>query len=190
MPKWGTVPPEVPRERSLIVLAPKVQVAFAALLVHPLMNDLAALAVAAGRNDIVAMINAGAAVAADLAIGNDVMLFETGRTDERQTFLFKFGREYDDGRGIVTQARSALYSWHGFFVAGDFVEKDATPWDAPPEFWRNLRKAGLECGLRHGPEWDGPHLHWHKCPIAPTEADRVLFRAEGKEAVWAKYGAD
>ena len=125
--------------------------------------------------------------------GLDEHAFETLRTDERQTFLFGFGRNYDDGRGRVTNANSALSSWHGFGLAADVVEKDATPWNAPVSFWNDIGDAAERHGLTWGGRWsrpDLPHVQWGKCPASPTDTDRELFRARGMQAVWAKYGAD
>ena len=127
-----------------------------------------------------------------LAGGLEERVFETLRTEERQAFLYGFGRTYDDGRGTVTNARTSLKSWHGFGLACDVVEKDATPWSAPVGFWNQLGEAAEECGLTWGGRWtkpDLPHVQWGKCPATPTEADRALCAAEGIEAVWRKYGA-
>ena len=35
--------------------------------------------------------------------GHNAKVFETLRTEERQAFLYGFGRKYDDGRGTVTK---------------------------------------------------------------------------------------
>jgi len=120
--------------------------------------------------------------------------FETLRTEPRQAFLHGFGRLYDDGRGKVTNAPTALTSWHGFGLAVDVVEKDATPWDAPVSFWNEIGDAAERGGLTWGGRWkrprtDLPHVQWGQCPASPTEADRALFRAQGMRAVWAKYSA-
>ena len=70
------VPPdEVPRERRLSTLAPK----FAAS-VETILVELE-------------------------AAGHPGKVFETARTDARQAWLFGMGRDYDDGRGVVTKAR-------------------------------------------------------------------------------------
>src|SRR5688572_5940877 len=64
-------------------------------------------------------------------------VFETLRTDERQRFLYGFGREYDDiiaPRGPVTKAKTAMGGWHFFGLGVDIVEDDATPWVAPNAF--------------------------------------------------------
>ena len=132
------------------------------------------------------------AMLADLAGGPEERLFETLRTEERQAFLYGFGRDYDDGRGIVTKAPTALNSWHGFAMAVDVVEKDATPWDAPPGFWEGIGAAAKRQGLVWGGSWehpDRPHVQWGRCPVSPTRADIALMRTKGIEAVWEKYGA-
>jgi peptidoglycan L-alanyl-D-glutamate endopeptidase CwlK len=162
MPRFGSIPREIPVERRLAICAPAFCAAVEAML-------------------------------ASLEGGLDEYAFETLRTEERQSFLFGFGRNYDDGRGRVTNASSALSSWHGFGLAVDVVEKDATPWDAPVSFWNDIGDAAERHGLTWGGRWsrpDLPHVQWGKCPVSPTDADRELFRTRGMQAVWAKYGAD
>lgn len=161
MPKFGTVPAEVPVERSMDVLAPAFAEAVRKMMIR-------------------------------LAGGLEERVFETLRTEERQAFLYGFGRSYDDGRGKVTNARTALKSWHGFGLAIDVVEKDATPWSAPVTFWTQIGDAATECGLTWGGRWtkpDLPHVQWGRCPSTPTDEDRALYASEGVAAVWRKYGA-
>lgn len=131
------------------------------------------------------------AVLADLKDGREFP-FETLRTDARQIYLHGFGRQYDDGRGIVTQAATVDTTWHGYGLAVDLVEKDATPWDAPDEFWQKIGKAAVRHGLSWGGYWthpDRPHVQWGACPKSPTEDDHKLLHTQGIEAVWKKYGA-
>ena len=128
----------------------------------------------------------------ELEGGPEERIFETLRTPERQAFLYGFGRDYDDGRGIVTNARTSLYSFHGFGLAVDIVEKDATPWNAPEGFWEAIGAAAKRNGLTWGGDWkkpDRPHIHWGKCPASPTSLDRALFTSEGMQSVWEKYDA-
>ena len=128
----------------------------------------------------------------DLEGGRSEWAFETLRTPERQRFLYGFGRDYDDGRGKVTNAQTSLYSWHGFGMAVDVVEKDATPWDAPVSFWNEIGEAAEAHGLAWGGRWrkpDLPHVQWGKCKASPTALDRALLEAEGMGSVWAKYEA-
>ena len=122
----------------------------------------------------------------------NAMAFETLRTEARQGFLYGFGRTYDDGRGKVTNAPSALNSWHAFGLAADVVEKDKTPWDAPVSFWEAIASAAEANGLASGARWkkpDRPHVQWAKCPPSPTDEDRALLKAKGMQAVWKKYSA-
>jgi peptidoglycan L-alanyl-D-glutamate endopeptidase CwlK len=163
MKRWGVVPPEVPVQRELSLLAPKMQAATTLMLAELLdVYDL------------------------------PVMGFETLRTRERQAFLYGHGRDYSDGRGIVTNAQTHLYSFHGYGLAIDVVEKDATPWDAPPSFWNAIGEVAEKHGLAWGGRWktpDLPHVQWGKCPKSPAVHDRELIEAGGLEAVWRKYGA-
>ncbi len=118
--------------------------------------------------------------------------FEWLRTAERQGFLYGFGRSYDDGRGRVTKAATQFNSWHGFGLAVDVVEKDATPWNAPMSFWENLGEAAEAEGLVWGGRWhspDWPHLQWGHCPQSPTADDIATARDVGIQAVWETYGA-
>lgn len=163
MAKFGIVPPEVPVERSLAVCAPLFRDA-----VEQMLRELEA------THDY------------------QFLGFETLRTPERQRFLYGFGRDYDDGRGCVTNAQTSLYSWHGYGLAIDVVEKDATPWNVPVGFWTALG----ECAEKHGLDWGGrwrkpdlPHVQWGKCRTSPSVRARKLYAAGGLEAVWRECGA-
>lgn len=124
--------------------------------------------------------------------------FEWLRTEARQIYLYNFGRLYDDGRGIVTSAKTALYSHHGLGGGLDVVEKDKTPWNAPPSFWNDIGDAAEATGLlKWGGRWhkvDLPHVYFHTLPASlytpEGDAIRALYHAEGIEAVWRKYGMD
>ena len=64
-------------------------------------------------------------VVADMkAWGYTPQVFETMRTNERQAFLYGFGRTYNDGRGIVTYSQSADDTWHGYGLAVDSGRPD------------------------------------------------------------------
>jgi len=161
MPIFGVVPKEVPAQRTSAGSAPKLVEAVNAML-------------------------------ADLAGGLPETPFEWLRTPERQTFLYGFSRIYDDGRGNVTNAATHLESWHGFGLACDIVEKDATPWNAPVSFWNDIGDAAEAHGLTWGGRWrrpDLPHVQWGRCPLKPSDADRILYGVQGIHAVWDKYGA-
>ena len=159
MPKFGVVPPEVPVQRDLALLAPLFRKAVERTL-------------------------------AKLAGGRMEWPFETLRTEDRQQYLYGFGRDYDDGRGIVTNAELADTSWHAYGLAVDIVEKDNTPWLAPTSFWDNLGRAAEAEGLVWGGHWkhrDIPHIQWGRCPVSPRFTDRALMQTDGREAVQKLY---
>lgn len=156
-------PSEVPRQSSLDPLAPK----FRAAVEH---------------------------VIADMQRqGWRVRVFETVRTNERQEYLYGFGRDYDDGRGPVTAARTASLGWHHYGLAADLVEDDATPWVAPQAFWQALGLAAEAHGCTWGGRWtrvDLPHIQWGLCRTSPSWRALQLKREGGLPAVWVAVGAD
>ncbi len=111
-------------------------------------------------------------------------VIETLRTDERQAWLYGFGREYDDDRGIVTNAPTGNAGWHKFGVAADLdpriVRANA---DA-------LRAANIALGLDWPTFPDGPHCQ-HGSPMrrSPSSEAAALFASGGFEAVWQAVGA-
>lgn len=118
-------------------------------------------------------------------------LEETFRTPERQAFLYGFGRDYDDGRGIVTQAPTALYSWHGYGLGADLVHA-TMKWDAPRSWFRLLGEVAQAHGLTWGGTWkrpDLPHVQWGKCKDSPSDDARRLYAEGGLHAVWRAVGA-
>lgn len=132
--------------------------------------------------------------------GFDPIVAETGRTHERQAYLFGFGREYDDGRGIVTHSEDEDETWHGFWLAGDVISQKHR-WNAPAAFWIALREEAEAEGLTSGADWDrdpstpehfvdAPHVQWGP-PMRRSPSPRAArLRAEGGlEAVWREVGA-
>lgn len=134
------------------------------------------------------------AVLVMLSTNADYMVAESLRTPERQAWLYGFGREYDDGRGVVTQAPTNLTTWHGYGLAVDIVSK-AHGWDAPPSFWANLGMSAQAAGLSWGGAWprfqDRPHCQWGP-PMrqAPSQHAAELMASGGMEAVWKEVGAN
>lgn len=126
------------------------------------------------------------------ARGWAVRVFETLRTAERQRYLYGFGREYTDGRGIVTQAATAEHGWHFYGLAADIVQDDATPWHAPKAFWNDLGTITEAHRLRWGGRWkmvDLPHVQWGACRVSPSAHARALYQQGGPAAVWRAVGA-
>lgn len=141
-------------------------------------------------------------VVADLtAWGYDPVVFEAMRTDERQRFLHGFGRQYDDGRGVVTHSLTSRDTWHGYGLAVDIVSKSKL-WNADRWFWDTLGLSARRHGLLWGADWnnngrtddesfsDRPHIQWG-APMrrSPSSYAAALLKAKGVEAVWREVGA-
>jgi hypothetical protein len=126
-------------------------------------------------------------VARMVVLGHKPRIFETVRTAERQAFLYGFGRKYDDGRGVVTNSQSNLKTWHGYGLAADIVEDDATPWNATSAFWNDLGACAEACGLEWGGRWrflDLPHVQWGKCRRSPSQVAINALAKHGVAEVW------
>jgi len=115
------------------------------------------------------------------------MVAETLRSDARQRFLFGFGRDYDDGRGIVTHSETALDTWHHYGLAADIIHR-VKGWEAPMQWWQQLGAAAKAQGLVWGGDWtfrDYPHLQWG-APMrrSPSPSAATLLAGGGVQAVW------
>ena len=125
--------------------------------------------------------------------GHQTVIAETFRTPERQEWLYGFGREYDDGRGIVTRAESAGTSYHGYGLAADCVDA-LKAWDASDEYWAVFGDAAEAAGLTWGGRWthpDKPHVQLGGMPhVAPSENAQTLYAAGNIAEVWRQLGCD
>lgn len=157
MTAFGIVPPEPPRIFTLDDCAP-----FFVAEVRNLLDDLKAQ-------------------------GYPPLIFESIRTPERQAWLYGFSREYDDGRGEVTRAATALNGWHAYGLAVDIIHRDRG-WKAEG-FFTAMRAAMPKYGLAPCMASDKPHVQWGKCRKTPSAESRKLFAAGGREAVWKAVGA-
>jgi hypothetical protein len=106
---------------------------------------------------------------------------ESLRTDARQAWLYGFGREYDDDRGVVTNAPTGDQSWHRWGLALDF--KDATLVKANAIA---LRASNLALGMDWPRFQDGPHVQWG-APMrqSPSTHAAAIVAESGIEALWA-----
>lgn len=169
--RFGTVPAEVPVTRDLHVLAPKFRSA-----VERVLDTMRGL-------------------------GHDTLVFETLRTHQRQAFLYGFGRDYDDGRGVVTYSADADETWHGYGLAVDIICR-RTLWGADVAFWDALGRACQRERLTWGGDWNGdgrtedetfpdrPHVQWGP-PMRRSPSPRAsrLMATGGPPAVWREVGA-
>jgi hypothetical protein len=177
MPRFGTIPPEPPASSALDQLAP----GFA----HKLDLVIAALRARGWSR---------------------ACILESFRTDEREAWLFGFGRDYDDDRGIVTNARDGRKSWHRYGLGADFGLRGM---DTPPaQFYRDLTEIAESVGLTSGRDWnrngipdtqeegkhfcDGPHVQWWCTGMKVTPSDHAwdLLQSQGVAAVWRELHAD
>lgn len=170
-PPLPTPPAEVPVDRRLDVIAPKMRAAVERLCAQ-----------------------------VEAETGVRPLIFECLRSDARQRFLWGFGREYNDGRGTVTHAMNADRTWHGFGLAVDVIHPSKR-WNAPASYRAAVGRAARAAGLTWGGDWNGngrsddetlydwPHVQWGRCRRSPSDR-AVLLRAEGGlPAVWREVGA-
>lgn len=109
---------------------------------------------------------------------------ESLRTDARQEWLYGFGREYDDDRGIVTNAPTGDAGWHKFGLALDFKASGLVRSNAIA-----LRGAGLSLGLDWPRFVDPPHIQAGP-PMrqSPSAQAAAIFSDGGFEALWKEVG--
>ncbi len=128
---------------------------------------------------------------ADPAGDLDVVVFEAGRSEELQEEYYARGRTVKPPETPVTNAQSALYSWHGFLLAVDVISR-AHGWDPPPGWWERVAAIFKNHGCKWGGDWiqkDLPHFQWGLCKPSPSPLARQLLARGGVEAVWKVVGA-
>jgi hypothetical protein len=119
-------------------------------------------------------------------------VYETYRSNELQAVYYARGRTVRPPPKPVTNARTNLYSWHGYGLAVDVIHET--------ELWSPRRggwfHAVAEIFKRHGCKWGGdwtspdpPHFQWARCKPSPSNVARELLRTRGIEAVWEAVGA-
>lgn len=138
---------------------------------------------------------------------SDCVVNEVERTDERQQWLYGCGREYDpDGRGVVTNVKTARNGWHFYRLALDFAHRTISYRKIPTKFWDDLVECVIAEGLTSGNDWnrnnipddeengkriDKPHAQWWVPGMRVSPSDRAseLYDSGGFEAVWRAVGA-
>jgi peptidoglycan LD-endopeptidase CwlK len=120
--------------------------------------------------------------------GLDPVLFEGWRSDVRQRWLYAQGRTRPGD--VVTNAQSALYSWHGYGLAVDVISR-AHGWD-DATFFERLARIAKGVGLDWGGDWstrDLPHLQHGTLRAGPSAKARSILKSGGLYAVWEEVGA-
>lgn len=147
--------------------------------------------------------------------GFDPLPTEVLRTNERQAWLHALGRTTvaPDGRGrggaVVTRARTAATTWHGYRLAFDIVDRRILYNLRHPRWgqWTAaLAAAARTHGFRWGADWDNdgstadesfldwPHLQLLAGPTglviprSPSATDQADHARGALHRVFARYG--
>lgn len=124
--------------------------------------------------------------------GHQPLVRETHRSVERWRYLYGFGREYDDGRGVVTKAGAPELTWHFYCLAADIVCAKRGD-DATADFRADLGVEAKKLRLVWGGDWkdinpphgDWPHVQWG-APMrrSPSQLAKQIMDEHGLEALW------
>lgn len=120
--------------------------------------------------------------------GWDPMVFETYRSDERQKYLYSYGRTRPGSK--VTNAKDAITTVHHYRLAVDIIHR-TKGWDHP-KFFHWLGIHAESCGLVSGAFWrkfpDRPHAQFGAWDGAPPAWARALVK-DSVGIVWMRVGA-
>jgi hypothetical protein len=132
------------------------------------------------------------AIADARARGLDAYVYEAYRSPALQSLYYKRGRTIIPPVKTVTNARSNLYSWHGYGLAVDVISR-RFGWDRPESWFRDVAESFRKFNCKWGGDWkmkDLPHFQWGPCKASPSDNARALFAQGGAPAVWRAVGAD
>jgi peptidoglycan L-alanyl-D-glutamate endopeptidase CwlK len=132
------------------------------------------------------------AIADCQARGLDAFVYEAYRSRELQELYYKRGRTVIPPTKPVTNAKSNLFSWHGYGLAVDVISRH-DGWDKPESWFRSVAESFKKFGCNWGGDWkmkDLPHFQWGPCKPSPSDKARELIAQGGVPAVWKAVGAD
>ncbi len=134
------------------------------------------------------------ALAECTAEGIDAVVYEALRSETLQQVYYARGRTVIPPVQTVTNASSALLSWHGYGLAVDVIHRTLR-WKAPADWWTQMAEVFKRHGCSWGGDWkdrqaDLPHIQWDLCPGSPGMKARAALQTGGFAAVWSLYGAD
>ncbi len=125
------------------------------------------------------------------AKGLDAFVYEGYRSPQLQSLYHARGRTIIPPTKPVTNARSNLFSWHGYCLAVDVISQKQH-WDAPYEWFKEAAECFKNADCKWGGDWkmkDLPHFQWGRCKPSPSDIARQLANTQGIEAVWKIVGA-
>lgn len=123
--------------------------------------------------------------------GLDAMVYEAYRSPELQAAYYARGRTEVPPNSTVTNAKSNLYSWHGYGLAVDVISA-SKGWNESEDWFAKVAEGFRQRGCRWGGEWkmkDLPHFQWGLCKPSPSDRARDLMAMGGMVSVWEAVGA-
>lgn len=132
------------------------------------------------------------ALASCAQAGLEAVVYEASRSADLQELYYARGRTDVPPTETVTNARSNLYSWHGYGLAVDVIH-ETLQWDAGDAWFATVATHFRAAGCRWGGEWkfkDLPHFQWGLCRPSPSDRARTLLAEGGLQAVWKAVDAD
>lgn len=132
------------------------------------------------------------AIAECNAGGLDAFVYEAYRSKELQEIYYARGRTVKPPYQTVTNAKSNLYSWHGYGLAVDVISR-AKLWSAGADWFARVAAIFKQHGCDWGGDWlqvDLPHFQWGTLRKSPSDRARQLLQTGGLAAVWKEVGAD
>lgn len=124
--------------------------------------------------------------------GLDATVYEALRSDEVQRSYYALGRTVVPPTYTVTNARTALGSWHAYGLAVDVISA-SRGWGFSREWIEGVAARFRRHGCDWGGDWrqqDLPHFQWGRCGASPSARARELLASAGLPAVWCAVGAD
>lgn len=125
------------------------------------------------------------------AAGLDAKVYETVRSEAVQSAYYALGRTVTPPHYTVTNASSAMHSWHAYGLAVDVIS-ESRAWDVSEPWMRMVAAYFKKNGCDWGGDWvkpDFPHMQWGKLKKSPSDEARRLYAEGGKEAVWRAVSA-
>ena len=138
--------------------------------------------------------------AVQLALGGchaanlDAVVYEAVRSDALQQAYYALGRTVVPPTAPVTNAASALYSWHGYGLAVDVISQ-SKQWTAGADWFHQVAQIFKRQGCEWGGDWlgnmsdDSDHFQFGGMKPSPSSEARTLYASGGVEAVWRAVGA-